>query len=401
MISFHAPIKYPALHRLRHALFQSWWNTLLSFGCLWLIYRVLDSTTAFVLREARWQVISGNLQLFALGSYPDDQLWRVLLSVAFLMGLSGVTRARQGRMGRTGWVFFVGTSGAALWIAAQGMPGKGEGLNAANPFFLMLGLGLYLLGYFGLKSKPPRISALACAWLGCFFVSLTLLSGFEGSAFLPKVPSHLWGGLLLTLLVTAVGIVASFPFGIALALGRRSTLPLIRYFCIAFIEIIRGVPLITLLFMGQVLIPLFLPPGLVLSNLLRVMIAVTFFAAAYMAEYIRGGLQALPAGQVEAARALGLSGFQTQAFIVLPQAIQAVIPALVGECIALFKDTSLVAIVGLLDLTGAAKAAIGQPDFIGREAEVFMAIAGVYWVFSFLMSKYSQRLEAHYEAKAS
>lgn len=395
-MSTHIHIANPTLRWLKENLFSSWKNTFLTFGSLWLFYLLLVPITAFVLRDANWKVVYDNLHLFTVGSYPADQLWRILLNVILLMGLVGATVATQTKMGGKSWSLFAFFAVGAIWVAVSFHP-EGGGLNTANHFALIVGLGAYLLGYFISKRSPFfRSKVLVSGWFSYFLFSLILLSGFADSVILPKVESNLWGGLLLTLLVTVVGIVASFPFGIALALGRRSGLPIVRFFCIGLIEIIRGVPLITLLFMGQVLIPLFLPPYLVVSNLLRVMIAVTFFAAAYMAEYIRGGLQSLPSGQVEAAQALGLNRIQTNFLIVLPQAIRAVIPALVGECIALFKDTSLVAIVGLLDLTGAAKAAIGQPDFIGLEAEVFMAIAIVYWIFSFLMSKYSGSLEARF-----
>ncbi|MFQ5780445.1 MAG: amino acid ABC transporter permease [Nitrospiria bacterium] len=359
-----------------------------------LLYLLLVPTVAFVFRDADWKVAVENVHLFAVGSYPADQLWRVLLNVMLLMGLIGATAATQTTMGIKSWGLFAFLTGCGAWIAVDYANPERRGLNAANHYFLIAGLGIYLLGYYiSKRMRFPRAKFIVSGWFLYFPLSLMLLSGFTGSVIFPKVENNLWGGLLLTLLVTVVGIVASFPFGIALALGRRSEFPVIKLFCIGFIETIRGVPLISILFMGQILIPLFLPSTLVVSNLVRVMIAVTFFAAAYMAEYIRGGLQALPTGQIEAAQAIGLNRFQTNLFIVLPQAIRAVIPALVGECIALFKDTSLVAIVGLLDLTGAAKAAIGQPEFIGLEAEVFMTIAIVYWIFSFLMSRYSRNLE--------
>lgn len=390
----HTELKSPMCRWIRKNMFSSWFNTGLTLGSLWLIYLMLVPTVLFVVHDANWKVIVDNIHLFAVGSYPADQLWRILLNVVLLMGLIGATIATQTAMGVKSWSLFTFFTGAAVWSAVLGYNSDRTGFNAANHYFLIAGAILYLLGYYTSKRGAfPRTKFLALGWFLYIFLGLILLSGFTGNAILPKVENHLWGGLILTLLVTVVGIVASFPFGIALALGRRSELPGIRLPCIAFIETIRGVPLITLLFMGQVLIPLFLPPALVVSNLVRVMIAVTLFAAAYMAEYIRGGLQALPAGQIEAAQALGLNRVQTNLFIVLPQAIRAVIPALVGECISLFKDTSLVAIVGLLDLTGAAKAAIGQPDFIGLEAEVFMTIALVYWIFSFLMSSYSRNLE--------
>ncbi len=396
-MSAHTHIENRVRRWAKENLFCSWISTLLTLAGAGLLTLLAVPTITFIFKEANWKVIVDNLHLFAVGSYPTDQLWRVLLSLVLVMGLVGVTVATQTTMGGKSWVLFTIVVASAVWIVFNNSDYRRGGLNAANHTFLIAGLGFYLLGYFTSKRKHCPSRLLIVGWFCYFLLALTLLSGFRGSDILPKVENNLWGGLLLTFLVTVVGIVASFPFGIALALGRRSDLPIIKFFCIGLIEVVRGVPLITLLFLGQVLIPLFLPPALVISNLVRVMIAVTFFAAAYMAEYIRGGLQALSSGQMEAARALGMNAFQTNMLIVLPQAIRAVIPALVGECIALFKDTSLVAIVGLLDLMGAAKAAIGQPDFIGLEAEVFMAIAIVYWVFSFLMSKYSRNLEQRLE----
>jgi general L-amino acid transport system permease protein len=202
---------------------------------------------------------------------------------------------------------------------------------------------------------------------------------------------------MLTLLLAISGIVLSFPIGVALALGRRSRLPIIRIFCVAYIELIRGVPLVTVLYMGSLLLPLFLPGGESVDQFVRAMVAVTLFSAAYLAENVRGGLQALPAGQTEAARALGLNVVQTTFLITLPQALRAIVPLLVGQSIGLFKDTSLVVIVGLIDLLGAAQNVVGQPDWLGTPGgvwrETFLVIAALYWIFSFTMSRVSKRIE--------
>jgi general L-amino acid transport system permease protein len=215
----------------------------------------------------------------------------------------------------------------------------------------------------------------------------------------PAVDSNLWGGLMLTMLLAVVGIALSFPVGVLLALGRRSKLPVIRYFSIGYIELIRGVPLITLLFMGMTMLPLFLPSGWGNpSQLVRAMTAITFFSAAYLAENVRGGLQAIPKGQYEAADALGLSGLDSLRFIILPQALVKVIPAIVGQFIGLFKDTSLVSLVGLLELVAVAKAVIQQPEWLGvaggvaREVYVFVGL--VFFLFSYGMSFASRRLES-------
>jgi general L-amino acid transport system permease protein len=222
--------------------------------------------------------------------------------------------------------------------------------------------------------------------------------GIEWS-FAPFVDSALWGGLMLTMLLAVVGITLSFPLGVLLALGRRSTLPVIKGFSVGYIEFVRGVPLITLLFMGAAMLPLFLPNSWGNPSLLiRVTVAITLFSAAYLAENVRGGLQAIPKGQYEAADALGLSGFSKLRFIILPQALTKVIPALVGQSIGLFMDTSLASLVGLLELVGVAKAVIQQPEWLGVPGgvsrEVYLFVALVFFIFSFGMSTASRRLEA-------
>jgi general L-amino acid transport system permease protein len=218
---------------------------------------------------------------------------------------------------------------------------------------------------------------------------------------LPIVDTGLWGGLLVTLVVSVVGIVASMPIGIALALGRRSTIPLIRLSSIAFIELVRGVPLITVLFFATYMLPLFMPGNMRIDGLLRALIGVSLFSGAYMAEVIRGGLQAIARGQGEAASALGLSWGKTTGLIVLPQALRHVIPGIVGSCISLFKDTSLVSIVALFDLLGSLKASFADPNWATpTTAFTGFAFTGmIYFVFCFGMSRYSmfveRRLNAH------
>ncbi len=208
---------------------------------------------------------------------------------------------------------------------------------------------------------------------------------------LPIVTTNLWGGLLLTILLTIVGIVFSFPLGVMLALGRRSQLPIVRWFSIGYIELVRGVPLITILFMAQLMLPLFL--SFTPDRVLRAMAGIIMFSAAYLAENVRGGLQAIPKGQFEAAEALGLNGFKTMVFIIMPQALRLIIPILVGQFISLFKDTALVSIVGLLDLVGIARTVLAQPEFLGLQREVYAFISLLYWVLSYAMSYVSQRLE--------
>ncbi len=200
---------------------------------------------------------------------------------------------------------------------------------------------------------------------------------------------------MLTFLLALVGIVASFPLGVLLALGRRSDLPVLKGLCVLFIELVRGVPLVSLLFMTQVIVPLFLPEDLRVDRVLRALFAITLFSSAYMAENVRGGLQSVPQGQVEAARALGLGGAHTMLFIVLPQALRAVIPAIVGQFISLFKDTSLVVTVGLLDVLGIGKSIVlGNVEWVGSQREVYIFIALLFWVFTYSMSYASRKLES-------
>jgi general L-amino acid transport system permease protein len=238
------------------------------------------------------------------------------------------------------------------------------------------------------------------------------LAGFAGIAIviavmgldrggLPIVDTRLWGGLLVTLVVSVTGIVTSMPIGVALALGRRSTIPLIRIFSITFIEFWRGVPLITVLFFATYMLPLFLPGNFTVDGLVRALIGIALFAGAYQAEVIRGGLQAIPRGQSEAANALGLSWWKTTALIVMPQALRHVIPGLVNSFIALFKDTSLVSIVALFDLLGQLRASFSDPNWATpTTAFTGFAFTGmIYFAFCFGMSRYSlfveHRLDAH------
>jgi general L-amino acid transport system permease protein len=217
---------------------------------------------------------------------------------------------------------------------------------------------------------------------------------FAGGVFsLAEIETEKWGGLMLTLIVAGVGITASLPIGILLALGRQSSMPVIRALCVAFIELWRGVPLITVLFMAAVMLPLFLPDGMTLDKLLRALIGVALFAGAYMAEVVRGGLQAVPRGQTEAARALGLGYWRIMLSVVLPQALRIVIPGIVNVFVALFKDTTLVLIIGLFDFLGIIKTALTNPEWLGYSIEGYVFAALVFWVFCFSMSRYSARLE--------
>ena len=270
-----------------------------------------------------------------------------------------------------------------------------------EPNLWLLGIGglaianLWVGDWLRTHRLGKRISrGLPIFWFLTFFSILWLLSGGWG---LKPVSTNLWNGLLLTLLMAGISIVLSFPIGVLLALGRRSDLPVIRTLCVLYIETIRGLPLIGILFMSQVMLPLVLPTQVQLDSVLRAIAGLTLFSAAYLAENVRGGLQSIPKGQIEAAQALGFHSALILSLIVLPQALRAVIPAIVGQFIGLFKDTSLLSIVGLVELTGIARSILSQPQFLGRYAEVYLFIAAIYWLFCYLMSLGSKRLEQQSE----
>jgi general L-amino acid transport system permease protein len=227
-------------------------------------------------------------------------------------------------------------------------------------------------------------------------ISFVLISGGFG---LEIIPTEKWGGLMLTILVAAVGIIVSFPIGIVLALGRQSKMPIVRTLCIAFIEFIRGVPLITILFMASVILPLFFHDGIEFDKLLRALIGITLFQAAYIAEVVRGGLQAIPRGQYEAADSLGLSYWQGMILIILPQALKISIPNLVGSFISLFKDTTLVLIIGLFDVLAMVSLTNSDTNWLGFEVEGYVFVTMIYWVFCFSMSQYSKSIERKYNTE--
>jgi len=283
---------------------------------------------------ACWVFVRARLGQFLYGFYPEAERWRVDVGIALV----------------------------AL---------------AAIPLFL---------------PRMRRKGSIACIALpAAFAVAGFLLTG--GAFGLVAVETGRWGGLMLTVVVAVTGIAASFPLGILLALGRRSEMPVIRTLSVAFIEFWRGVPLVTVLFMASVMLPLFLPDGANVDKLLRALIGIALFAAAYMAEVVRGGLQAIPRGQYEAASALGLGYWRTLGLVVLPQALRHVIPGIVGSFIALFKDTTLVLIIGLFDFLGIVQAALTDPQWLGFALEGYVFAAAVYWVFCFGMSRLSARIE--------
>ncbi|HLC05610.1 MAG TPA: amino acid ABC transporter permease [Anaerolineales bacterium] len=278
----------------------------------------------------------------------------------------------------------------------------GLSLPRLLPMLLLLGV-VALAGWragLSVTNFPGITRLLVIGWIITLPLIILILTAFEvgiprfdPATVLTIVNPAIWSGILLTLILSVVSILASFPIGVLLALGRRSGLTIVRLTSILFIEVVRGVPLITILFMSQVMFPLFFPVQLTIDRVLRAMVGMTLFTAAYLAEVVRGGLQAVQKEQVEAARALGLSELLVTSLIVLPQALRVVIPPIMGQFVSIFKDTSLVAIVGLLDLLGVLQSIIKQREFIGAVREVYLFAFLFYFVLSYAMSYASRRLE--------
>ncbi len=324
---------------LKRNLFNSWLSSLFTLVCLWVIvyagWQVLD----WLFVKAEWAIVQQNFPRLLVGRYPPQQYWRLWVILALLLGVGG----------------------GLTWYEVKA------------------------------KQKPVSVFTLTLYLLPLSFLLVLWLIG--GGLGLPIVNNNLWNGLLLTLLLASISIFLAFPLGVLLALGRKSELPILRGFSTAYIEIMRGLPLIGILFMAQVMLPLVLPGEWRLDRLLRAIAGLVLFNAAYLAENVRGGLQSIPKGQTEAAKALGLNVPLTLALIVLPQALRTVTPAIVGQFISLFKDTSLLSLFALLELTGMARSILAQPQFFGRYAEAYVFIGLLYWIFCFTMSQLSRRLE--------
>lgn len=336
----------------RKNLFSGWLNTLLTLVSLWLIWSVIPPALNWLIFQANWLgetradctkagacwvFIHARFGQFMYGLYPHELRWRINLALVI-------------------------------------------GLLSLIPLFI--------------RAMPRRGRYLAC-WAVLYPVTVWLLlyGGYFG---LERVETRQWGGLTLTLIIASVGIAGALPLGILLALGRRSNLPVVRTLSVIFIEFWRGVPLITMLFMSSVMLPLFMAEGTTIDKLVRALVGVILFQSAYVAEVVRGGLQALPKGQYEAAESLALGYWRTQALVILPQALKLTIPGLVNTIIALFKDTSLVIIIGLFDLFSSVQQATVDPAWLGMSTEGYVFAALVYWIFCFSMSRYSQYLEKRF-----
>jgi general L-amino acid transport system permease protein len=375
---------------LRDNLFKGWLNILLTLISAAILYFGVFHFIRWVFIDANWTPVVNFPILYAIGQYPRAEMWRVGLSLALIMFLLGASWRHWGDMLRPVVVFV-----SALFAVIAVLPIQHDQLTLGLRGFLialpiLMGLAYVLAGWKGLTRRVTII-----LWLLSPVIVLVLLRGIVGFSLLPEISTTLWGGLLVTFLLSVGGILLSFPIGVALALGRRSSLPVVSAVCTFFIETIRGVPLITLLFMFSVIMALFLPAEARIDRLVRALMAMTIFSAAYTAENVRGGLQSIPPGQIEAAKALGMNGIQTMSLIVLPQALRAVIPTIVGQFITLFKDTTLVVIVSINDLLGIGRSIVNSsPAFLQVQLEVYLFIAAVYWVFSYFMSQASRRLES-------
>ena len=320
--------------KLRKTLFSNLLNTLISLIIILMISLVFFKTFGWFIYNANWKVVTSNLSLYAFGSFPSDEQWR-----------------------------------PATWIMSL--------------------LSLSIVTLFGPKWKWLRKN-LSLAWISIIPLGIYLLYG--GFGLLPIMSRH-WGGLTLTILLTACSSLLSLPLGIVLALCRHSALPLIQKLSSIYIDVLRGIPLIAVLFFGQLLIPLFLPVGIEIDRVWRAVFSFTLFVSAYIAEDIRGGLQSIPNTQIEAANSLGLNQYQIIQFILIPQALRIALPALTNQAIGLFQNTSLMAILGLVELLGVGRSILANPEFIGQYIEVYIWLACVYWLICTIMAVLARHLE--------
>jgi general L-amino acid transport system permease protein len=369
---------------VRRNLFATWWSGVLTVVTAAVLVYTAFRVLRFVFVSADWSVFEANLRVYFVGRFPVEELWRVwavVLGLAVLVGLSrGVfppTRWTRGRLVLTVVLFGLAALGALYLVESPRVLLLLAGTAA------VFGAGVVA----GRRAGQGLRRGLLAAWIAAFPIIVALLSAGD-------VRAEQWGGLLLNLLVAAVAIFVSFPIGLLLALGRRSTLPIVSAFCVGFIEVVRGVPLLTLLIFGRFVLPLILPPGLDLPQLIRAMFMITIFSSVYVAEIVRGGLQGIPEGQYEASRALGLSTTRTMALVALPQALRSTIPSMIGHFISVFKDTSLLAALDIFsELLDTAERATNDLRFVGQQAEALLPAAFLFWVIAFSMSRWSQRVE--------
>ena len=387
-------------------LFNSWYNSALTVISAAVIVLALVFGLRWIIAGADWTVIGVLGGRLVIGPYNTEGacpgqncFWRpqvALLLVSVLLGMVWGTMSGSAYAGGGGVAKRLGIGVAVIIALFAFLPYGFDSMGMDVRLLLAANIPSLLAGWAIARYVGMTVRGIIIYVVVAFIVSVILLRGIEGIPGLQPVLVIHWGGLTLNLLLSVVGIGLSLPIGIALALGRRSNLPVVKLLCVVFIEVFRGVPLITLLFMSQVLVPLAFPEDFPTNSLLRAGIVITLFSSAYMAENIRGGLQALHPGQAEAARALGLAGRQTTMLISLPQAIRNVIPAIVGQFIALYKDTTLVYIIGMQDVLGFGRAFIqGNTEYLVDIKEFLIFIAVVFWIFTYTMSYVSGKVEEH------
>ena len=346
---------------------------------------------------ACWPYVTANWKVFIYGRYPIEEIWRV--DIVYLVGALGIGWMVMERLPYRSLValfMLVVFPVMAFILLVGGDIGISVGFWAFWLSATVVLLGLWMASRFDLAGEALVAFSGFFMVAGVFFAGTALALAAASFDFgLEHIETQLWGGLLVTLVVAVTGIVASLPLGILLALGRRSQMPVIKVLCVAFIELIRGVPLITVLFTASVMLPLFLPEGINFDKLLRALIGVALFSSSFMAEVIRGGLQAIPKGQYEAAQSLGLPYWRMMGLIILPQALKIVIPGIVNTFIGLFKDTTLVLIIGLFDLLGQINLTFSDSSWSSpvQSQTGYLVAAGIFWIFCFGMSRYSIFME--------
>ena len=383
-----APRAEPSTPRewLRENLFSSWLNGVVTVITAVLVTYLLYQLVRWVFVGADWAVIKANLASYMLARFPREEVWRVWTGLYLVLALAGLSWGYSER--RIAWTPV--RMGAAAVLAVLGTLVLLYLLESAGIWLLIAGAvaALFVPMAIG-RALGHRVRRVVIGgWLAIYPLLLLVLLGFGGPS------TRQWGGVFLNVMVGSVVIVASFPIGILLALGRRSSFPAIRTFCVGVIELIRGVPLITLLISGVFLLPLLLPPQVDLPTLMRVMIMFTLFSSVYVAEIVRGGLQGVHQGQYEAGRALGLSTMRLTALVILPQALRNTIPALISHFISVWKDTALLSIVaGFTDLLRSSRRSAAGLEFIGHNKEALIGAALVFWAVAFTASRWSQRLE--------
>ena len=391
----------------RKNLVSSWGNgipTIVLIGAVgWILAWFLDwalftaNFTASTGAECRgsgacWALIREKYRYIFFGSFPYEQHWRPLFAVIAMLAMLVMSADRR----MWNWRLLV-IWGVGSFVTFLLMFGQIHIPLSLILFVAVVGGAIGLTLRSALAAANERAAYYALIGIGIVGLALRIAGVLPqwsiAIAPLSYVETSLWGGLPVTLILATYGLAFAFPYGILLALGRRSNLPLIKGLCVGFIELIRGVPLISLLIMASVMLPLFLPSGTTIDKFLRAQVAVILFAGAYIAEVIRGGLQSLPKGQFEAADAMGLNYLQKTLLIILPQALRVVIPPLINTFIGFFKDTSLVLIIGIFDFLNTANQALVDPNWAGFPGEVYLFAAFVYFIFCFSMSRYSKYLE--------